>query len=262
MSHIDHATWSVHCGPWVVASTSSTGAQHLLCEDAALAHFPLSGGLHVCVADGVSRGDVGHVAAQRLARHCVGLPETIANDAAAIARWVEAADEVVATAVTSCGHRRGAACMASAWLDASGEGYLSHVGDCRIYRWTLTDDAKIQVTALTRDQSYLELGEDPPWGVNINNPARMVGSGSVGIPSVQNYSLERCSGLLLCSDGVHDVLDEHELSVLVERALPNKRTLSAIELQKITDAIVREALKQGSSDDICVALIWHGDSNA
>lgn len=260
MNDLGSAAWSVECGAWVVASASGTGAHHQLCEDAALAHFPSSGGLHLCVADGVSRGDVGHVAAQCLARYCVGLPDVEANDVDAIARWVEAADEVVADAVTSCGHRRGAACMASAWLDAWGEGCLSHVGDCRIYRWSITDDAAIQLVALTCDQSYFELGEVPPWGVDAHNPARMVGSGSVGVAQVQRLKLGSRSGLLLCSDGVHDVMDMPELAILLERELRGNSRPRYEALQTISQTIVQESSSRGSNDDICIALIWRQNS--
>ena len=229
---------------------------HHRCKDAALAHFPQSGGLHLCVADGVSKGEVGHIAAQRLARHCVGLPETQAHDADVIAQWVEAADEVVDDAVTSCGHRRGAACMASTWLDELGNGFISHVGDCRIYCWGLTDSAVVQVKALTRDQSYFELGESPPFGIDIHNPARMVGSGSVGAALVQRHKLGTHSGLLMSSDGVHDVMGASDLACLVERELKGDCQLSHEVLERISQTIVQECLSRGSGDDICVAVVW------
>ena len=260
----DHgaAAWGVECGAWVVASASRTGTHHPHCEDAALAHFPLSGGLHVCVADGVSNGEVGHVAAQRLVRHCVGLPEIEAKDGEAVARWVEAADAVVAEAVIDCGHRRGAACMASAWLDVLGEGYLSHVGDCRIYRWSLSNDAVVRVKALTRDQSYFELGEMAPSGVDVHNPARMIGSGSVGVAQVQRHNLGPRSGLLMCSDGVHDVMDATDLGSLMKHELQGNCHPSHEALEKISQTIVRECLTRGSRDDICVAIIWRQDSES
>lgn len=255
------AAWSVECGTWLVASASATGTHHHQCEDAALAHFTRSGGLHLCVADGVSKGEVGHVAAQRLARHCIGLPDTEANEVDSIARWVEAADEVVADAVTSCGHRRGAACMACAWLDELGAGYLSHVGDCRIYRWSLTNDAAVRVQALTRDQSYFELGEYPPCGIDAHNPARMVGSGCVGAAQVQSHKLGAHSGLLMCSDGVHDVMGATDLGCLVEKELHGNCQLSQDALERISQTIVRECLSRGSSDDICIAVVWRRDTN-
>lgn len=250
------AAWSVECGAWVVASASSTGSHHQRCEDTALAHFPLSGGLHLCVADGVSRGDIGHVAAQSLARHCVGMADVAALDALAVARWVEAADVVVANAVTDCGHQRGAACMASAWLDARGDGCLSHVGDCRIYQWSMSDDAEIEVVALTCDQSYLELGEIPPLGVDLRNPARMVGSGCVGVAQVQEHRLDSRSGLLLCSDGVHDVMGVAEMAIIFQSELSGHSRPNHDALQNVAQTMAMQALSAGSADDICVALVW------
>lgn len=247
--------WSVHCGDWIVGSASRTGTHHPLCEDAALAHFPASGGLHLSLADGVSRGDAGHVAAQRLVRHCVGLPASRVHDHACVARWVEAGDQAVAQAVVGCGHRRGAACMAAAWLDASGQGCLSHVGDCRIYLWRVANDATIRMEALTRDQSFLHLGEVPPPGVGSMNPARMVGSGSVGRARVRGLRLRSRMGLLMCSDGVHDVMDAAGLTRALAQAMRNE-AVGHEALKAASRSIADECARQGSEDDICVVLAW------
>ena len=248
--------WGVRCGPWLVASSSATGEHHDICEDAAMAYFPESGGVHVCVADGVSLGEVGHIAAQSLARHCVSLPEDDAQNMQAVGRWVEAADHVVAGAVAACGRRRGAACMASAWLGAGGSGTLSHVGDCRLYRWSLNPNGTANVADLTVDQTFLHLGEAPPLGVGSRNPARMAGSGSVGDAEVRAHHLPEGCGLLLCSDGVHVALTAQDLGLLIGDELRRRNPAGPYALDRVSQAIVHASAQRGSADDICVAIIW------
>lgn len=250
------AAWGVRCGAWLVASASATGEHHDVCEDAAMAHFTESGGVHLCVADGVSLGDVGHVAAQALVRHCISLPEGDAQSGQAVGGWVEAADAVVAKAVAASGHTRGAACMASAWLGACGSGSLSHVGDCRLYQWGLCADGTANVADLTVDQTYLHLGEVPPQGVGPRNPARMAGSGSVGLAEVHAHHLAENSGLLLCSDGVHSALTAEDLAALIAAEIPGDRPAGRGALERVSQSIVLESVQRGSADDICVAILW------
>lgn len=250
------AAWGVRCGAWLVASASTTGEHHDVCEDASMAHFTESGGVHVCVADGVSLGDAGHVAAQALVRHCISMPEGDAQSRQAVGSWVEAADAVVAEAIAASGHTRGAACMAGAWLGACGSGSLAHVGDCRLYQWGIGPAGTAHVADLTVDQTYLHLGEVPPHGVGPRNPARMAGSGSVGLAEVHTHRIAENSGLLLCSDGVHSALTAEDLAALIATEIHGDCPANPGALERVSQLIVLESVQRGSADDICVAIVW------
>jgi serine/threonine protein phosphatase PrpC len=123
----------------------------------------------------------------------------------------------------------------SAVVFKSNTAYLFHVGDTRIYRLRgddfeqLTHDHQIQMAG---DKSYLARA----MGVELNI-------------DIDYRALSICQGdlFLLTSDGVHGYLSHAAIKKIMQDA--------AGKLQDITDTLIRQALAQGSSDNVTALLV-------
>ena len=122
---------------------------------------------------------------------------------------------------------------------------LAHVGDSRIYRLR-----QGTLTQLTRDHSLwaeleaagLQPGERSGFA-HKNVVTRALGIDTAHRPDVCTVALEPGDRLLLCSDGLHDPLDEAAL----------KRLMTGD-----CDGLVRAAYDAGSSDNITAVLLSVG----
>ncbi len=247
-------------GPWRVASLCLTGPRHPVCEDAAQVRFTPDGGLHAALADGVSQGARGDLASTVLVDHCVALEpgrHGRGPTATEIGWWLEAAEARVQEALAAVTDERGAATLAAVWLDSEGEARLSHVGDCRIYGWRPEGPGRVMLRTLTEDQSYRRLRESPPPGVSPDNPARMVGVGALGDPPCTALRLYPGDGLLLCSDGLHEVLDGESLADAMATAIEYPQRNDALAI--LAAHLARRAQALGSEDDIGVLLVRWGE---
>lgn len=255
-SQISHAPQGV----WRAGWASMTGTRHTVqgagCEDSFAARAHSTGELHIALADGVSQGARGDVASRALVQHCTAMPVSVSP-----AQWLQGAEPAVQAALTVVTDGRGAATLAAAWLMGNGDAVLTRVGDCRVYRWgTEATTGSVQVTQERQDQSFANLGESPPFGVDPRNPARMVGLGKMqGADAYELWAITLAAGegLILCSDGVHDVLDNQALAQILHAMLPQSGAANITEedLQHIAKCIAAQAQWLGSDDDIAVMVV-------
>lgn len=231
---------------WQLAWAQLLGSRHELTEDA-LGHRavtlaqPAGTGIYVVVADGVGGGARGDIAAQALVQHCLAVPEPLLTAAAHLTAWLRLAEAHVQKALRAVTFSPGAATLAAAWLNAEGEGYLLRVGDARLYHV----DAEGQVSPLSDDQTYRNIGELPPPGASGDDPARMVGTGYMGEPELMPVHLNAFEAILLCSDGLHRGLTPTELATLLRH--PDGLEAACL-------AMVQAARAAGSDDDISVLV--------
>ena len=122
---------------------------------------------------------------------------------------------------------------------------LAHVGDSRAYRYQ-----RGLLTQLTRDdsllQDLLESGavkrEDSRTYPHRNVITRSLGRDEGVEVSVASLALDVGDRLLICTDGVTDVLDDTQLAAAL-----------VLEIDVAADRIVAEALARGSRDNVtCV----------
>ncbi|MFM8330330.1 MAG: PP2C family protein-serine/threonine phosphatase [Candidatus Methylumidiphilus sp.] len=231
-----------HSG-WAVAWATLTGVRHQISEDCPDFHFSKKiGGLAVAVADGVGGGARGDIAAQTLARHCVSVPAALLGERAGLAQWLRLAEAQVQARLREVTFSPGAATLAAAWLTDDGAGWVTHIGDCRLYHCQPG-----QILALTQDHSYAATGETPPPGVPASAPARMVGTGCMGEPKLRRIALMPGESLLLCSDGLHGVLDAPRIAELLAQ--------HGGDAQAACIALAQAARAAGGEDDITVLLV-------
>ena len=227
----------------VTAVASSRGRQHAVNEDC---HSALDGASPLfVVADGVGRGALPSRASRELVSRLHAMLERRSIDAEAVHTAVLLADREIGRSIATQTDVPGAATLV---LCASTDVSLSHwiiawVGDCRVYRVSAANGAPAQL--LSRDDTYRHLGERPPPGGSLDDPARMVGNGAVEAPNIRRVELGRDEMLVLCSDGVH----KHAEPGDVARLLRGQGTLAGRCLR-----LIELARARGSSDDATVLV--------
>lgn len=127
--------------------------------------------------------------------------------------------------------------------------HIAHVGDSRLYTY-----GKEGLRVRTRDHSVvarlLELGQIKPEEAR-HHPKRNFLYQSIGQQEeinvqVDSFSLEGCSHLLLCCDGLWGSLTEETLVESLERK---------DDPQEICETLVREANAAGGEDNISVIVV-------
>ena len=223
--------------------TSVCGAGHGRNQDAVLAAQPL-----FAVADGVGGGSAGELASSQMLAWCRAIPPADWRRPEALAAKLRESDAALASALERLSPGgRSATTFAGVWLGRGGRGTVAHVGDSRVLQLRPRPGPWL-VTRLTLDQTYANLGEQPPEGGQADDPARMVGVGAIGDPPVRRVRLRENDWLLLCSDGLYRFVPEPTLAALCQRS-------AAEPLHALAQQLVEAASQAGSRDDISVLLV-------
>jgi serine/threonine protein phosphatase PrpC len=129
--------------------------------------------------------------------------------------------------------------------------WIAHVGDSRAY--LITDTAIKQITHdHTFVADWLAAGSITPEDAR-KHPARHGLYMAVGIddelePDVSMQSWDKGDRVLLCTDGLTDILESTELLATVQ---------SAHDGREACQELVRKAVARGEKDDITVMLVGH-----
>ena len=134
--------------------------------------------------------------------------------------------------------------MTEATVVDFGEGGF-HVGDSRLYR--LRDGA---LTQLTRDHSFYQAALDA--GAVDSLPKRNVLLQAIGpnpsvVPEVQPLEIHPGDTYVLCSDGIHGVLDDHSIAAALQEHLGEGP-------ESACRALLHLAFANGSRDNATVVL--------
>jgi len=125
---------------------------------------------------------------------------------------------------------------------------LGHVGDSRGYRWR---DG--QLTQITRDHSLLQeqldagliTPQQAAMSANKNLVTRALGVDETVQLEAHAHELHTGDLILLCSDGLCDMLDDEHIAELLR---------SGTTLESTTGALIDAANKAGGKDNIAVIL--------
>ena len=163
---------------------------------------------------------------------------------------VDANARIFARADDSRAHRgMGTTVVAAAYSPADTKLYVAHAGDSRCYRVRGND-----IKQITRDHSLLadallerpELSEADLAYLPRNVITRALGIGPTVDVDVSGVAVELGDVYLLCSDGLHGMVPDEEISCIVQ------------ENASLTDGcakLVAEANKNGGRDNITAVLI-------
>lgn len=144
-------------------------------------------------------------------------------------------------------HYRGMGTTATLAGIFGGVAYLAQVGDSRAY---LVRGG--QAIRLTRDQSLVQdmidsgvLSEDDARNVKNGMILQALGTAATVRPELTFHELRRDDVLLLCSDGLSQVVRDEEIAALV-----SKTTLCA----ELCDALISMANERGGPDNVTVLV--------
>jgi protein phosphatase len=208
-------------------------------------------GLYV-LADGMG----GAKAGERASRLAVDTVAEIVHmaprlDSQVLLTAVEEANKRVLAAAHSDPGLEGMGTTLVAALDLSDGFSIASVGDSRAY---LLDDGGLRV--ITDDQTWVnEVGR--PLGLDEeslrNHPMRHVLTMAIGASSpltVNYYSIRLQGGslVLLCSDGLHGVLEASQMEQILQRG-------RAGELEESCEQLIAAAKAAGGPDNVTVVLV-------
>jgi serine/threonine protein phosphatase PrpC len=199
-------------------------------------------GIAVVVADGISSSNVSHIASQSAVKgfltdyYCTSESWSVKTSAqrviAATNSWLHAETR---RSAYEYDRDKGYVCTLSAMVIKAAAAHIFHVGDARIYRCNgsgleqLTDDHRVHVSS---EQSYLgrAMGANPQIEIDY----RLV-------------PLEKGDVFLLATDGAYS----HAGAKFIARAIQD----NAADLDVAAKAIVEEAYKNGSDDNLTAQIV-------
>lgn len=129
-----------------------------------------------------------------------------------------------------------------------GEAYIANVGDSRLY--IIDDDIK----QITHDHSLVEemvrMGELDPEKArlhpNKNIITRAIGAGDELKVDFFQIELKKTSMLLMCSDGLTNMVDDDDIKLIVDRQR---------DVVEITENLIKTANDNGGKDNIAIIII-------
>lgn len=130
---------------------------------------------------------------------------------------------------------------------------IAHVGDCRVYRYSksrltsLTDDHSLVRDMLKMGKLTAEQAKDFP---HRNVITRAIGNWDKVEVECQSVIPEDGDVFLLCSDGIHGMLDDAKIEALLGRELALNPDLSLT-----VQALVAAANAAGGNDNIAAILV-------
>jgi len=213
-------------------------------------------GLYV-LADGMGGAKAGECASRLAVETVVEIVRSaIFRDSQALLRGMEEANQRVLAAARSDSSLEGMGTTLVAALESDPGLVIASVGDSRAY----TLDAR-GLDAVTDDQTWVnEVGR--PLGLDEttlrNHPMRHVltmAIGASGPLTVNCYSvaLETGSLVLMCSDGLHGVVDAGELQRILEAGR------NGAPLEEVCGQLIEAAKAAGGPDNVTVILLRKAD---
>lgn len=194
-------------------------------------------GVLVAVADGVSAGKGGREAAEISVRGLIdgyyGLPETLGVERAA-ARAVSAVNRWIHTLGGRDPALQGMATTLSALILCRRQAHIVHVGDTRIWRLR---QSQLQLLTTDHTRNHPDLRHVLIRAIGLEADVRVDHS---------VHSLQRHDRYLICSDGVHGVLNFRRLHQL----LSNKSSP-----EESAERLIEAALDNGSHDNVSAAVV-------
>ena len=216
--------------------------------------------LAAVVCDGVGGAKAGNVASKLAAEAFIGFlagqPGALSDDELAgdaMTDAVMAANRVVYETAKTQGEYRG---MGTTLVGAvvgkkedAWQASIINVGDSRAYH--ISDGRAIQIT---KDHSLVEdmitrgeITREEAWGhPNRNLITRVVGTDSKVNRDIYRVDLKEGDRLLLCSDGLTDLVNDEELA---------EEVLHYADLEKCCEMLITLALAKGGPDNVTVLMV-------
>ena len=189
------------------------------------------------VADGISGGELGNVMSALAIEQAVASLRAASpvEPRAALERAFESAQAAILQRKQENGLSRSGTTLVCAWLVPEGEGlraYLANIGDSRAYIFRRDGTAR-QVTQDHHNGERLTYALGFPM-----HPSAVPGF-------YADERLEPGETLLLCSDGLYNVLDPRQIAPMLQRH----------NAQQAADRLVAEARHRGTTDNASAVVV-------
>lgn len=234
-----------------VAGRTHTGLVRAANEDAVFVRAEERGGepfAVLAVADGVG-GAPGGAEASAAAMEAIGGAH-LERSEQSLRRAIAAADAAVRAVPERDRWLTGASTTIVVAVVQAGEAWIAHVGDSRAY---LVRSTGGPAERLTRDHSWVQeqvdAGRLAPEQADAH-PQRNVITRALGIEDAAEPDLGRCTlepgdWLLLCTDGLTEVLADTRIALVVREAA---------NAEEAVQSLVQRALAGGGPDNVTVAV--------
>jgi protein phosphatase len=168
---------------------------------------------------------------------------------------VEGANEAVLAAAAEAPEREGMATTLVAVLREGTHYEIANIGDSRAYRITGG-----QIQQVTRDHSFVaeaietgrmskEEAQQSPWKTAVT---RSLGAEpNVEVDVFRGFDAADPAIVVLCTDGVHGVLEGDDIMDLVKRTP---------DIRDVARTIAEEALLRGGEDNVAAAAVRFGEN--
>jgi PPM family protein phosphatase len=235
-----------------VAAKSDVGRVRTNNEDALLVDEPL--GLLI-VADGMG-GHVGGEVASAMAVAAIAAymkgrlagPQPADQTATLLQAAIHTADEAIWTHTNAHPELRDMGTTVVLALCQGDQVHIAHVGDSRAYLFhhgelrQLTEDHSVVAQLMKAGQLTPRKARSHPLRHLIT---RYLGSGAA-VAELQGVTWQQGDYLLLCSDGLTNMVEDHHIEELIRRG--------GTEVQAACEALVARANARGGEDNISVIL--------
>ena len=212
------------------------------------------------VADGMgghAAGEVAsHLALKTIVEHVLATADWIMRDATRLGARIEkrlaerfsAADMAVLEQANATPLLSGMGTTLTVALSLGSQGFVGHVGDSRAY---LLREGQLQ--RLTRDHSLVQtlvdsgtISREEAAAHHMRNVLlRSLGGGAVKA-DVQSLRLASGDQLLLCTDGLTEMVDEEEIGQILQESQG---------AQAACDELIAAALDAGGTDNVTVIVV-------
>ncbi|MCF0104098.1 MAG: Stp1/IreP family PP2C-type Ser/Thr phosphatase [Eggerthellaceae bacterium] len=207
----------------------------------------LAQGKYFAVADGMG----GHAAGEVASEICIStLDEFLSKhpDAETLKLAVRTANTRIMEAAMQDSSLTGMGTTLTAAIVDNNQLIIAQVGDSRAY---LFKSGKIQ--RLTRDHSLMEelistgqlTEEEARYHKDRSKITRALGSDPNTFPDMYNIAIEPGDRLLLCSDGLHGMIHDHEMERQLRHLCP----------QDACKGLVNKALNAGGNDNVTCIVV-------
>lgn len=249
--------------PIRVAIHSDVGRVRTNNEDSAGHAWLEDGSLFVVVADGMGGHEAGEVAsglAVQVLEEVVGR-DTDTDPRERLYHGLLEANEAILQEGRVSG-TRGMGTTAIAAICRGAEIHVGLVGDSRLYHirkgqlvWRTLDHTRVQTLIDTGEIEEEEAREHPESGMLTRalGHSRMA-DGRPLVPDVlaEPLQIEADDALVMCSDGLHDLLEDWEIGTLIAGREPADAAQQLVEL----------ACERGGHDNITVAVVTAGERSS
>lgn len=235
---------------------------HFLIVDPSCNHYNLKQlGIAFVIADGLGGHAAGEIASRMACEEVISAyyrddlrsqdnPDTPEWKVRKLEKAIRSAHNKIIHRSTEKGELRGMGTTLSALVLTENKALIAHVGDSRIYRCRNNALERMTIDH-TKSQALIDMGQFLPedennlWCGHILTQAL---GGYDDLTAIFTRMEDVRSGdlFLLCTDGLHGLVNDHEIQAIWIKSAPPQATC---------DALVQAAIRKGGDDNITVIVI-------